>query len=557
MGHWFIELFQNHSTVAYTVIIYAITIALGVTLGKLKVWNISLGITFVLFVGIALSHFGFTVNEDVQHFIKEFGLILFVYTIGLQVGPGFFASFKREGLKLNMLALIIILMAVVVVIVLHFTTQTSIVNLVGIMSGAVTNTPGLGAAQQTLSEIHPEQVKDLSTGYAVAYPFGVVGIILTMLLFRYLFKVNINAESRLNTWKKLYSTTSFKRVALEVKNPALHGKKLGVLWDTLNFSFVVSRIFQGKEIMPARKDMILNEGDILLVIASNEDIEKVKNLVGIESDFEMMSNQHNNNHVVSRRVNVTQKKAYTKTLANLHIISRYNVTISRVYRAGLEFIPNANTKLQFGDTITVIGEEQNIDALAEEFGNKKSLRTPHIAELFLGITLGVLLGSLPIQIPGVPVPVKLGLAGGPLIVAILISRFGGRFSVTHYVSQSANLMVREIGIVLFLASVGLAAGENFVHTITEGAGLQWMMMGVAITLVPLMVGSLVGRLLFKLDFLEMCGLLAGASTDPPALAFAHQTTGSDNPAITYATVYPFTTLMRILVAQILILLFVS
>ncbi len=554
--NWIIDLFSNHESVAYTVIIYAITIALGVMLGKIKIFGISLGITFVLFVGIILSHFGFVVNPEVQHFVKEFGLILFVYTIGLQVGPGFFASFKKEGLKLNLIALVIILMAAVVVITLHYTTGTTMDNLVGIMSGAVTNTPGLGAAQQTLAEVNPDLVKNLSTGYAIAYPFGVIGIILVMIAFKSIFKVNIDAEARLNTWKKAATTSSFKRTAIQIKNPNLYNKELGVLWDTLNFSFIVSRIFDGREILPAKKEMIMKEDDIILVIASPSDMEKVKNLVGPESNFEMMGEEHNSRHVVSRRVNVSQAKAYTKTLGNLHIISKYNVTISRVYRAGIEFIPNANTKLQFGDTITVIGEEHNIDALAKDFGNKKSLRTPHVAELFLGIMLGVLVGSIPFSIPGAPVPVKLGLAGGPLIVAILISRFGGKFSVTHYVSQSANLMVREIGIVLFLASVGLGAGQGFFDTLTNGDGLTWLLMGVAITLIPLLVGALLGRFIYKLDYLEMCGILAGASTDPPALAFAHQVTNSDSPALTYAAVYPFTTLMRILMAQLLILLFI-
>lgn len=554
--NWIIDLFNNHESVAYTVIIFAITIAVGVALGKVKIFGVSLGITFVLFTGIAISHFGFTVNPEVQHFIKEFGLILFVYTIGLQVGPGFFASFKREGLKLNFIALIIILTGVTVVICLHYFANTDIVTLVGIMSGAVTNTPGLGAAQQTVAEIRPELGVNLPTGYAIAYPFGVVGIILVMLLFRTVFRVNVNAEARLNAWKRAANTSSFKRITLEVKNPNLFGKELGVLWKTLDFNFIVSRIFQGEEIRTARKEMIMNEGDILLVIASSENIEKVKNLVGTESDFEMLGDKHNSKNVVSRRINVSQPKAYSRTLGNLHIIPRYNVTISRVYRAGIEFIPNANTKLQFGDTLTVIGEEKNIDALAADFGNKKSLRTPHIAELFLGITLGVLVGSIPLSIPGVPVPIKLGLAGGPLIVAILISRFGGKFSVTHYVSQSANLMVREIGIVLFLAAVGLGAGANFVRTLTEGDGLIWLLMGIGITLIPLLTGGLIARIVYKLDFLEICGVLAGASTDPPALAFAHQTTNSDSPALTYAAVYPFTTLMRILMAQLLILLFI-
>ncbi|ATA93870.1 potassium transporter TrkA [Capnocytophaga canimorsus] len=558
---WFFNLMTNHESVAYTVIVYSVVIALGVALGKVRIGGISFGIACVLFAGIAAAHFGFTVNHEVQHFIKEFGLILFVYTIGLQVGPGFFASFQKEGLKLNSLAIIAVVCCVATVIVIHYLLDIDMPTLVGIMSGAVTNTPGLGAAQATVTDLSGGTISTsvLSTGYAVAYPFGVLGIIIVMLAMKSALRININTEKRLHNWKHHDDQSSIARIAVEIDNPALFGKRLSVINETLNFSFIISRVFKRNtsEEHLADNQIILEEKDVALIVCDKKNVEKLLNLMGKQvqaADF--FTEDEKQMKIVSRRINVTQRSAYTKKLSELNVRGRFGVTITRVFRAGLEFIPSPNTKLQFGDTITVIGDEANIQLVSKEFGNsKKRMRTPHIAELFLGITLGVLVGSIPFHIPGIPVPVKLGLAGGPLIVAILISRYGGRLSVTHYVSQSANLMVREIGIVLFLASVGLDAGKTFMETILHGEGLYWMLIGALITLIPLIITALVSRFNYKLTYLETCGLLAGASTDPPALAFAHDVTNSDTPALTYASVYPLTTFMRIMVAQLLIVFF--
>ncbi|MFK8294672.1 putative transporter [Capnocytophaga canimorsus] len=558
---WFFNLMTNHESVAYTVIVYSVVIALGVALGKVRIGGISFGIACVLFAGIAAAHFGFTVNHEVQHFIKEFGLILFVYTIGLQVGPGFFASFQKEGLKLNSLAIIAVVCCVATVIAIHYLLDIDMPTLVGIMSGAVTNTPGLGAAQATVTDLSGGTISTsvLSTGYAVAYPFGVLGIIIVMLAMKSALRININTEKRLHNWKHHDDQSSIARIAVEIDNPALFGKRLSVINETLNFSFIISRIFKRNtsEEHLADNQIILEEKDVALIVCDKKNVEKLLNLMGKQvqaADF--FTEDEKQMKIVSRRINVTQRSAYTKKLSELNVRGRFGVTITRVFRAGLEFIPSPNTKLQFGDTITVIGDEANIQLISKEFGNsKKRMRTPHIAELFLGITLGVLVGSIPFHIPGIPVPVKLGLAGGPLIVAILISRYGGRLSVTHYVSQSANLMVREIGIVLFLASVGLDAGKTFMETILHGEGLYWMLIGALITLIPLIITALVSRFNYKLTYLETCGLLAGASTDPPALAFAHDVTNSDTPALTYASVYPLTTFMRIMVAQLLIVFF--
>ncbi|GIJ96622.1 putative transporter [Capnocytophaga stomatis] len=561
---WIVNLFSNHESVAYTVIIYSIVIALGVALGKIRFWGISFGIACVLFAGIAVAHFGFTVDGHIQHFVKEFGLILFVYTIGLQVGPGFFASFQQGGLKLNSLAILSAIACVLTVIGLHYATGTGMAELVGIMSGAVTNTPGLGAAQQAIVDISLERglsqeainytLSNVSNGYAVAYPFGVLGIILVMMVLKYALKVNLDAEKRLNRWKINKNNSTVDKIAVYVENPILFNKHIAIIKQTLGMDFVISRLYRDDNILLVDKDTFLKEGDILLLVANPKDFERLSTLVGKKANLSLFDEEATN--IISRRMNVTNKQAYTKKLGEINVREKYGVTISRVYRAGIEFVPTKDTKLQFGDTITVVGDEEHIKLIEKVFGNsKKRLQHPHIAELFFGIVLGVILGSIPIYIPGMSSPVKLGLAGGPLIVAILISRYGGRFSVTHYVSHSANLMVREIGIVLFLASVGLGAGQGFIKTLSEGDGFQWMLMGVAITLIPLIIVALTARFYFKLNFLEICGLLSGSQTDPPALAFAHDVTGSDAPAVTYAAVYPLTTFMRIMVAQLLIVLF--
>jgi len=554
---WLWNLMADHESVAYTVIVYSVVIAIGVALGKVKFFGISFGIAWVLFAGIAMAEMGFTVNTHIQHFIKEFGLILFVYTIGLQVGTGFFSAFKKEGIKLNLLAVISIATCVATVIAIHYLTNTDMSTLVGIMSGAVTNTPGLGAANAALAEKFGEDAPSLTTMYAVAYPFGVFGIIIVMLGLRGIFKVNIEAEKRLNSLRHSKDQVVINRFAIKVSNPSLFGKKLSVIKKTLDFDFTISRMCRKGEILLADADTLIEEGDVVLVVANQRENEKFFTLMGDSVAITDYFPDEKDMRYTSRRINVTQRAIFTRTLGELDVRRRFGVTITRVFRAGVEFVPSAHTKLQFGDTITVIGDETHIQLVSKEFGNsKRRLQTPHIAELFMGITLGVLLGSIPFSIPGIPGAVRLGLAGGPLIVAILISRYGGKFSVTHYVSQSANLMVREIGIVLFLASVGLDAKAKFIETLLHGDGLYWMGLGVLITLIPLLVTSLIARIKGKLDYLEICGLLSGASTDPPALAFANDMSNSEIPALTYASVYPLTTFLRIMVAQLLIVFFV-
>ncbi len=559
--HWLTQLFTQHESVAYTAVIYALTIFSGAALGRLRIFGITFGVTLVLFTGIILSYLGFTINEHITHFVKEFGLILFVYTIGLQVGPGFFASFQREGLKLNALMLVVVLFDVLIVLAFYQMGSGDLPILVGIMQGAVTNTPGLGAAQQTLTNLVGDgsQAVQMAAGYAAAYPGGVMGLIAAIFFVKYGFRINVLAEKRLTLRRLRAGTASVTRIALQVENPMLAGKTVAAVRQILPTSFAVSRLARNGEITLADDSKHIQQGDILLVIARDDETDRLMTLIGGQVSTSIFSENPRTTspaYINSMRVNVTQSGVCNKKLSSLNIHERYGVNISRVRRAGIEFVPDRNTRLQFGDSITLIGDDSHLRHAVSAFGNsKRDLQIPHIAELFLGITLGIVLGAIPIPIPGVPVPVKLGLAGGPLIVAILISRYGGRFSVTHYVSQSANLMVRELGLALFLASVGLSVGPAFFAALKDGDGLYWMALGIAITTVPLVVTAITARLWGKLTFPEICGLLTGSHTGAPVLPFATEISQSDQTALKYAAVYPLTTFMRIMVGQVLIVLF--
>ena len=559
--HWLTQLFTQHESVAYTAVIYALTIFSGAALGRLRIFGITFGVTLVLFTGIILSYLGFTINEHIAHFVKEFGLILFVYTIGLQVGPGFFASFQREGLKLNALMLVVVLFDVLIVLAFYQMGSGDLPILVGIMQGAVTNTPGLGAAQQTLTNLVGDgsQAVQMAAGYAAAYPGGVMGLIAAIFFVKYGFRINVLAEKRLTLRRLRAGTASVTRIALQVENPMLAGKTVAAVRQILPTSFAVSRLARNGEITLADDSKHIQQGDILLVIARDDETDRLMTLIGGQVSTSIFSENPRTTspaYINSMRVNVTQSGVCNKKLSSLNIHERYGVNISRVRRAGIEFVPDRNTRLQFGDSITLIGDGSHLRHAVSAFGNsKRDLQIPHIAELFLGITLGIVLGAIPIPIPGVPVPVKLGLAGGPLIVAILISRYGGRFSVTHYVSQSANLMVRELGLALFLASVGLSVGPAFFAALKDGDGLYWMALGIAITTVPLLITAITARLWGKLTFPEICGLLTGSHTGAPVLPFATEISQSDQTALKYAAVYPLTTFMRIMVGQVLIVLF--
>jgi len=553
---WLSELFMGNG-VAHTVLLFALVIAAGICLGKIKIFGISLGITFVLFAGIVVGHFGFRVNHEIRHFMQDFGLILFVYSIGLQVGPGFFSSFKKGGITLNMLAMGIVFLGVIITVILHFTTGIPMQIMVGIMSGAVTNTPGLGAAQQTFSEMN-NGLNDptIALGYAVSYPLAVVGIIGSILLIRVIFKIKMDKETEILN-QHAQSKENIELISIEVKNPAIYGKNIGKIHRLINRQFVVSRVLhsQNENVEIASSETILNEGDKIFVATTAPDKEAVGTYLGIPVAMEKQEWEILDKHLVSRRILISKSGINGKQLRQLNLRNTFGVNITRVNRSGVDLIAESRLSLQVGDRVTVVGNENSIKSVERVLGNQmKRLNEPNLVPIFIGIFLGVLLGSIPFVLPGIPQPIKLGLAGGPLIVAILISIFGPKYHLVTYTTMSANLMLREIGICLFLACVGIGAGENFVSTIVNDGGYKWIGLGFIITVVPLLIVGTVGRLFFKIDYFTLMGLMAGSTTDPPALAYSNTTAGNDLPAVSYATVYPLTMFLRVLCAQLLILI---
>jgi len=554
--HWFADLINGHS-IAHTVLILSGVIALGIAIGHVRFFGISLGIAGVLFSGLLFGHFGLNINQEILEFCREFGLILFVFTIGMHVGPSFFASFRKQGLKLNLLAASIVLLGVAMTLGLYYFADLPLSVAVGLLSGAVTNTPGLGAAQQALREGLPELANtgELSgMAYAVAYPFGIIGIILTMLLIRSIARVNLNKESDEYDRDQMSSKESPINYNIEVSNHRLAGQQIRRLAGLVHGEFVISRLLRGDNVMTATADTTLQMGDILHVVCTKENADKLAIVVGDPATVDVRSVK---SHFTVRKIIITRKDAAGKTIRELDLLNRYGTTITRVLRAGVELVAHGGVVLNFSDQVTVVGDESSLKKVASELGDSlKQLNLPNILPIFIGIILGVILGSIPFKFPGVPAPVKLGLAGGPLLVAIILSKIGKIGPVIWYLPQSANLIMREIGITLFLACVGLKSGGKFMETLIAGDGLYWMMLAALITLVPLLIVGFTARFVFKLNYLSLCGLLAGSMTDPPALSFSHQMTGSDAPAFTYASVYALVMFMRILTAQALVLLLI-
>lgn len=553
------------SGTAYSILLFAVVITIGLWLGKLSFKGISLGATWILFVGIVLSHFGFRPDAPVQHFMKDFGLILFVFSIGLQVGPGFFHSFKKGGLLMNGLAVGMVLLAAACAFIIHIVTGESLETMVGVMSGAVTNTPGLGAAQQTLSDsmagmpasLVSNASSRLASAYAVAYPLGVLGVILVLILLKAVFRIDTAAEIRKIEAQDDSSEDSARRIHCEVENPALFGMKLSDVLADMSNVMVVSRIMRDGHVSIPSADTVLQEGDKVLVVSSQKNVERIVITFGKEIPMHVGDWVKKDESMVSRKIVITKGNITGKRLRDLNFRALYGVSVTRVIRAGIELVARADLILQMGDRLQVVGTEEAINSVASVVGNKPAkLNHPNLMLIFAGIALGVFLGSLPIRIPGVPQPIKLGLAGGPLIVAILLGYFGPRLKISTYTSVSANMMLREIGISFFLAAVGLGAGENFVSSLMNG-GWSWIFYGALITFIPVLVTGLVGRLVFKLDFYQICGLITGATTNPPVLAFAQNAYGTDYTSVNYATVYPLSMFMRVLVAQVLILIAVA
>ncbi|MDR3218762.1 MAG: putative transporter [Dysgonamonadaceae bacterium] len=555
--NWLSELFYGEG-VAHTVLLFAFVIAAGIGLGKIKIFGISLGITFVLFVGILIAHLGFKINPEILHFMREFGLILFVYSVGLQVGPGFFSSFKKGGITLNMLAMTVVFLGVVITIIIHFITGIPMQTMVGVMSGAVTNTPGLGAAQQAFADIKGAGDPSIAMGYAVAYPLAVIGIIFSIVLIKYLFRVNPDKETEDLNKLTGNNDDNIKLISLIISNPAIFGKNIVDVHRLLGRRFVVSRVLHANndKIEIASSQTTLNENDRVYVATTPANMETVIAFLGRQIEMGQDEWDMLDSHLVSRRILITKSSINGRPIRQLNLRSNFGVNITRVNRSGVDLIADPTLTLQVGDRVTVVGDENAIKSVEKVLGNQmKRLNEPNLIPIFIGIFLGILLGSIPFVFPGIPQPVKLGLAGGPLIVAILVSIFGPKYHLVTYTTMSANLMLREIGICLFLACVGIDAGGNFVDTIVNGGGLHWVGYGVMITVIPLLIVGIIGRWLFKLNYYSIMGLLAGSTTDPPALAYSNTTAGNDAPAVSYATVYPLTMFLRVLAAQLLILFF--
>lgn len=548
---FFRELFSPGSnSIASTLMLYSFVIAVGIYLGKRKLFGISLGVTFVLFIGIVMGSFGYCVDENILKFIREFGLILFIFSIGLQVGPGFFSSFKKGGMRLNGLAVLSICISVVIVIGIYFLGNVNDkAALVGIMSGAVTNTPGLAAAQQTISELTGDgaQVNTMAQGYAAAYPLGVVGIIAAMLVIRSIFRIKVDKEVQIIEEDERNSQLKPYILTLKVTNALVEGQTLMQLHNIISANFVVSRLMnaEGKVVIPVSSTQI-HSGDILLIVCSAQDVECFRAVLGHEVDIDWEATQ---TPVFSRRIVITKSEFDGVALGSLRLHNGYRLNCTRVNRAGVDLLATANLRLQMGDRITVVGDLQDIEHLASRLGNSmKRLNQPNLITIFVGIILGIILGSIDIGYG-----MKLGLAGGPLVVAILLSRFGYKAKLVTYTSSSASLLLRELGICLFLASVGISAGKGFVEAVFNYTGMWWVIWGFIITVVPLIIVGAIARGRYGINYLSIMGMFSGGCTDPPALAYATNTTGNDEPAVAYSTVYPLTMFLRVVVAQALIL----
>ena len=559
---WIVNLFTNTESVAHIALLYAIVIAIGVYLGKIKIGGISLGVTFVLFAGILAGHVGFTGPKEILTFVQDFGLILFVFMIGLQVGPGFFESFKKGGVTLNMLSASAILLNILVMFgcyYLFFDTSNpnNLPMMVGTLYGAVTNTPGLGAANEALLSVFPNGAPSIANGYACAYPLGVVGIIGATILIKYICKINTaDEEEQLNEEDAANPHAKAHNMHLRVENAYITGRTLREVSEFLNRDIVCSRLLHNGEVSIPNSKTKFEVGDELLVVCAEADAEAIKAFIGPEVEAEWDREKDEVQHFVSRRIVVTRPEMNGKTLGKMHFSSVYGVNVTRISRQGMDIFAGRNHHFHVGDKILVVGPEENVNRVAEIMGNSvKRLDAPNIATIFVGIMVGIIFGSLPFAIPGMPVPLKLGIAGGPLIIAILIGRFGYRMKLVTYTTTSANMMLREIGLVLFLASVGIKAGAGFWDTVVQGDGLKYVGCGFLITVIPILIIGTIARLKFKFNYFTIMGMLAATYPAPPALAYANASCSKEAPAVGYSTVYPLSMFLRIFTAQIVVLFF--
>lgn len=556
---WLINLFVSPDSVAHIALLYAMVIAIGVYLGKIKFGGIALGVTFVLFAGILAGHFGMTAPTNILTFIQDFGLILFVFMIGLQVGPGFFESFGKGGITLNMLSVGTVLLNVAVMFACYFiffdtSNPINLPMMVGTMYGAVTNTPGLGAANEALSSVFPNGgAPQIASGYACAYPLGVLGIIGATIALRFICRISLNKEEKALEEADAEDThVKPHQMHLQVTNSYLAGRTILQIHDFLNRDFVCSRLLHDGHVTIPNRDTILELGDQLFIVCAEADAEAIIAFIGPEIQVAW---EKTDQPMVSKRILVTKSSINGKTLGQMHFSSVYGVNVTRITRQGMDLFASPHLPLQVGDRVMVVGPEDLVNRVADVLGNSiKRLDAPNIATIFIGILMGIIFGSLPIAIPGMPVPLKLGIAGGPLIIAILIGRYGYKVKLVTYTTTSANMMLREIGLVLFLASVGIKAGAGFWDTVVQGDGLKYVYTGFIITVIPILIIGTLARLKYKFNYFTIMGMIAGTYTDPPALAYANQTCSKEAPAIGYSTVYPLSMFLRILAAQLTILL---
>lgn len=557
---WLINLFTTTDSMAHIVLLYAIVIAVGVYLGKIKIGGISIGVTFVLFAGIAAGHIGFTAPTNILSFLQEFGLILFVFMIGLQVGPGFLESFRKGGITLNLLSTVMVVLNVIVMFACYYiffdtSDPKNLPMMVGTLYGAVTNTPGLGAANETLYSIFDKgEVPQIASGYACAYPLGVLGIIGATIAIKYIFGIKLEKEEE-ELAKEEEDNDDVKPhfMDLEVTNLYLEGKTLAQVHNFLNRDFVCSRILHDGHVSIPNGSTIFHIGDKLFVVCAENDAEAIIAFIGptINVDWKKQDEP-----MVSKRILVTRSSINGKTLRQMHFSSAYGVNVTRVTRQGMDLFAIPSLSLQVGDRIMVVGPEDAVNRVAAVMGNSiKRLDAPNIATIFVGVFIGILFGSIPVAIPGIPVPIKLGIAGGPLIIAILIGRYGYKVHLVTYTTTSANMMLREIGLMLFLASVGIKAGDGFLETVIQGDGVKYVYTGFLITIIPILIIGIIARKKYKFNYFTIMGMIAGTYTDPPALAYANSICSKEAPSIGYSTVYPLSMFLRIFTAQIIVLFF--
>lgn len=557
---WLNDLFSNNESVAHIALLYAVVIASGVLLGKVKIAGISLGVTFVLFTGLIAGHIHFTAPHEILRFMQDFGLILFVFCIGLQVGPGFFESFRQGGIRLNLLSSGMILLNVAVMFICYFvffdtSDHRNLPMMVGTLCGAVTNTPGLGAASEALTSLFPKgSVPQIASGYACAYPLGVLGIIGATIAIRYICRINLSeeeAELAAAEGKNIHAKPDY--LHLRVSNSYLAGRTLQQISEFLNRDMVCTRLKRNDVVIIPTLDTIFQNGDEVLVVCAEADAEAIQAFFGEVIDEEW-DYEDNTQQLVSKRFVVTQPAINGKVLGDLHFDTVYGVNITRITRQGMELFARKNHRFQIGDRVMVVGPEDRVNKVGAVLGNSvRRLDTPNIATIFIGILIGILFGSIPVIVPGIPSPLKLGIAGGPLVVAILIGRFGYRMKLVTYTTTSANMMLREVGLAIFLASVGIKAGAGFWDTIVQGDGIKYAYTGFLITIIPILIIGIIARLVYKFNYFTIMGMLAGTCTDPPALAYANQTCSTEAPSVSYSTVYPLSMFLRIFSAQLIVI----